>query len=202
MRRLTSVRNSPGALGFAVAGGQSERMGRDKALLPWRGTTLLDHALRRLRDACGDARILCGPEDRYREHGETLVDAVAGVGPLGGVCAALGRLPAGGHGLFLAVDLPHVPSALLSRLASLAVGFDAVVPMTGKGPEPLCAVYGQGCLGPILRRLDEGERKMTCFWPDVHVRVVGEAELAEFGEPARLFRNINTLEDFAAADEA
>ena len=196
---MTSARNITGGLGFAVAGGQSERMGRDKALLPWRGTTLLDHALMRLRDVCGEAHILCGPEDRYREHGETLVDAVAGVGPLGGVCAALEGLPAGGQGLFLAVDLPHVPPALLSRLLSLVPGFDAVVPMTGKGPEPLCAVYGRGCLGPILHRLDDGERKMTCFWPDVHVRLVGEAELAEFGETARLFRNINTPEDFAAA---
>ena len=198
---MTPVRNSPGAaLGFAVAGGQSERMGRDKALLPWRDTTLLDHALRRLREVCGDARILCGPQDRYREHGETLVDAVEGAGPLSGVCAALGRLPAGALGLFLAVDLPHVTPALLSRLVLLAPGFDAVVPMTGRGPEPLCAVYGQGCLGPILRRLDEGERKMTCFWPDVRVRVVGETELAEFGEPARLFRNINTPADLAAAE--
>jgi molybdopterin-guanine dinucleotide biosynthesis protein A len=175
-------------------------MGRDKALLPWRGTTLLDHTLRRLRDVCSEAWILCGPEDRYREHGQTLVDAVAGAGPLGGVGAALGRLPAGGLGLFLAVDLPHVPSALLWRLVSLAPGFDAVVPMTGKGPEPLCAVYGQGCLGPILRRLDAAERKMTCFWPDVRVRLVGEAELAGFGKPARLFWNINTPEDLAAAE--
>jgi molybdopterin-guanine dinucleotide biosynthesis protein A len=188
--------------GFVVAGGQSERMGRDKALLPWHGTTLLDHALRRLGDVCGETRILSGPEDRYREHGQTLVDVVAGAGPLGGVGAALGRLPAGGVGLFLAVDLPHVPSALLSRLVSLAPGFDAVAPMTGKGPEPLCAVYGRGCLGPILRRLDEGERKMTCFWPDVRVRLVGEAELAVFGEPARLFWNINTPEDLAAAEKA
>jgi molybdopterin-guanine dinucleotide biosynthesis protein A len=197
---LTSVRNPPGAIGFAVAGGQSERMGRDKALLPWRGVTLLEHTLRRLRETCGDARILSGPEVRYGEHGDTLVDVLAGAGPLGGVCAALEGLPAGAFGLFLAVDLPHVTSALLSRLVSLAPGFDAVVPMTGKGPEPLCAVYGRSCLGPILRRLDQGERKMTCFWPDVRVRVVGEAELAEFGAPARLFRNINTSDDFAGAD--
>jgi molybdopterin-guanine dinucleotide biosynthesis protein A len=50
------------AAGLVVAGGQSRRMGRDKAVLPWAGSTLLDVALERLRACCAPVGILCGPE--------------------------------------------------------------------------------------------------------------------------------------------
>jgi hypothetical protein len=40
---------------------------------------------------------------------------------------------------------------------------------------------------------------MTCFWPDVRVREVGPDELARFGDPEALFRNLNTAADYSAA---
>jgi molybdopterin-guanine dinucleotide biosynthesis protein A len=174
-------------------------MGRDKALLPWGAATLLDHALDRLRAVSPDVRILSGPEPRYGERGLPVVlDALAGAGPLAGVYAGLASAP-GRAGVFLAVDLPFVPPALLSRLLELARDFDAVVPVTADGAHPLCAVYGPGCLEPIRRRLAAGERKMTCFWPDVRVRQPGPAEIAAFGDPTALLRNVNAPEDYDAA---
>ena len=78
------------SVGFAVAGGKSARMGRDKALLPWRGTTLLDHALDRLRRTCPEVRILCGPEPRYGDRGVPVVlDAI----PDGGRLVTLEAVP-------------------------------------------------------------------------------------------------------------
>lgn len=185
--------------GFAVAGGRSLRMGSDKALLAWGASTLLDHTLARLRAVSSDVRILSGPESRYAERGfPVVVDALPDGGPLAGVCAGLAS--AAEHaGVFLAVDLPFVPVALLMRLLELAPGFDAVVPVTTDGAHPLCAVYGPGCLAPIRRRLAAGERKMTCFWPDVRVREAGPLELAPFGDPALLLRNVNTPEDYEGA---
>jgi molybdopterin-guanine dinucleotide biosynthesis protein A len=192
------VVQAPGLIAFVVAGGHSRRMGRDKALLPWGRSTLLDHALERLRQVTPDVRILSGPEPRYagrgfREHPDVVPDA----GALGGVYTGLGEV-GDGRGLFLAVDLPLVPVALLARLAELGAGADAVVPVSPGGPEPLCAVYGASCREPIRRRLAAGERKMTAFWPEVRVREVGVDELLAFGDPERLFRNLNRPEDYAA----
>lgn len=171
-------------------------MGRDKALLPWGRATLLDHALDRLHEVCGEVRILSGAESRYADRGVPVdVDGVRDGGPLAGVGAGLeqarGRLA-----LFLAVDLPFVPAGLLRRLAELLPGFDAVVPVTADGAHPLCAAYGPACLAPIRRRLAAGERKMTCFWPDVRVREVGPGELAALGDPDTMLRNLNTPEDY------
>jgi molybdopterin-guanine dinucleotide biosynthesis protein A len=170
-------------------------MGRDKALLPWGTGDLLGHAIGRLRGVTADVRILCGPERRYEDRGlPVAIDAVAGAGPLAGVLAGLGAAP-GRPGLFLAVDLPHVPVGLLAHLLERAGSGDAVVPVSLPGPEPLCAVYGPGCLEPIRRRVAAGDFKMTAFWPDVRVLEVGPAELARFGDPGEMFRNLNAPED-------
>jgi molybdenum cofactor guanylyltransferase len=180
---------------FVVAGGASRRMGRDKALLRWGDGDLLDHALARLAAAARDVRILCGPERRYLDRGVPVeTDPAAGLGPLAGVLAGL-TAAAGRPGLFLAVDLPRVPVALLARLAEEAEGRDAVVPVPPRGPEPLCAVYGPRCLEPIRRRVAAGDLRMTAFWPDVRVHEIGAAELAPFGDPDDLFRNLNTPAD-------
>ena len=182
--------------GFAVAGGRSQRMGSDKALLPWAGTTLLEHTLARLRDVCAEVCILSGVQIRYASYGVPAhADLVPDAGPLGGVHAGLRNLGVS-LGLFLGVDTPLVPSPLLRALVAAAAGFDAVVPVVGGRPEPLCAVYRGTCLAPVQRRLEAGERKMTSFWPDVRVRTMAEDELAIFGDPALMFRNLNTTEDY------
>ena len=183
-------------VGFAVAGGGSSRMGRDKALLPFEGIDLLGHALRRLAAVTGDVRILCGPEPRYGNRGRPLVtDLVRGDGPMGGVVAGLAAA-AGGSGLFLAVDLPDVPVALLGHLASLAPGWDAVVPSSASGLEPLCAVYAPACLEPARRLLAEGRKSVTGLVASVRARVVPASEIERFGDPDRLFRNLNAPSDF------
>jgi len=174
-------------------------MGRDKALLPWAGGTLLDAAVARLARVAAEVAILVGRSERYAGRPERRVaDVLGDAGALGGVysglCATERPL-----GLFLAVDLPFVPEALLRHLIGGADGVDAVVPVSPRGAEPLCAVYARSCRDPIRRRLDSGERRMSCFWPDVRVRQVGPDELRRFGDPGRLFQNLNTSADYDAA---
>lgn len=187
------------ATGYVLAGGHSTRMGRDKATLPWDGGTLLSHALDRLRLVCGAVAISSGAAPRYEDAGAPLVlDDPSGAGPLGGLAAVLAhaRTPLA---LVLAVDLPFVTPELLRFLLDSAGGADAVVPVTGDGPHPLCAVYRTSCLSPARKRLAAGEYKMTSFWPDVRVRQVGEGALTPFGEPAALLANLNSANDYEAA---
>ena len=173
-------------------------MGRDKALLPWGGSTLLDHAVSRLRAVCSEVRLLTGAEARYADRGLPIAtDVFTDAGPLGAVHAGLASLPAGRGALFLAVDLPWVVEGLLVALIEASGGHDAAVPVHAFGAEPLCAVYGPACLEPARRRLEAGERKMTSFWPDVRVRTFAEPEIARFGDPAALFRNVNSPSDWA-----
>lgn len=189
---------SAAATGFVVAGGRSRRMGRDKALLPWSGSTLLDLAVARLRTCCREVAILCGPQRRYEDRGVPVApDLVRGKGPIGALLTGLSRL-AGEPGVFLAVDLPNVPAPLLAHLLTLVPGHDVVVPVSARGPEPLCAVYSPACLEPVRSRIEAAELKMTGFWPAVRVREVPEDELRRYGDPSILFRNVNSPSDLTA----
>ncbi len=186
-------------VGFAVAGGRSRRMGRDKALLSWGDTDLLGHALARLSAVTDDVRILAGPEPRYSQRGVAVVtDPVTDRGPMAGLLAALEEAR-GRPALLLGVDLPLVPAELLARLLALAGDADAVVPVSHRGTEPLCAVYGAGCLEPVRRCLDREDLTMTAFWSGVRVQEVGPAQLSAFGDPDELFLNVNALEDYHRA---
>jgi molybdopterin-guanine dinucleotide biosynthesis protein A len=189
-------------VGFVVAGGRSLRMGRDKALLPWGETDLLEHALARLRLVTDDVRILSGPSPRYGGRGvPEVVDRIADAGPVAGLVAGLEE-SGGRPGLFVAVDLPFVPVPLLDRLAGLAESWDAVVPLSARGAEPLCAAYAPSCLEPIRRRVAAGEMRMTSFWPEVRVLELGPSDLTAFGDPEEFFRNVNTPADLRDASSA
>jgi molybdopterin-guanine dinucleotide biosynthesis protein A len=186
-------------VGFAVAGGRSRRMGRDKALLRWGETDLLGHAITRLRAVTEDVRILSGGEPRYSDRGVPVeVDPAPDLGPLGGLAAALDAA-SGDDVLLLGIDLPLIPSALLTRLVELVPGFDAAVPVSARGPEPLCAFYGAACQEPVRRRIASGDLRMTAFWTNVRVREVGPSELRAFGDPEELFLNVNAPADFERA---
>jgi molybdenum cofactor guanylyltransferase len=186
-------------VGFVVAGGRSLRMGRDKALLEWEGGTLLDHAIDRLRAVCGEVRILGGSARRYADRGLPVdVDEAPGEGPLAGLATALAAA-APRPALLLGIDMPFVTAALLARIRDDVTGWDAVVPQHDAGTEPLCAAYAPDCLGPVRGALAAGERRMTSFWPRVRVRLLFPADLASFGPPEQVFRNLNAPADYAAA---
>ncbi len=198
-RSRTRTRAAGNRVGFAVAGGESRRMGRDKALLGWADTDLLGHALARLAAVTGDVRILAGSRPRYLDRGLPVhLDPRPGEGPLGGLLAALEAID-GRIGLLLAVDLPFVPIALLSRLLDAAHEADAVVPLSTRGPEPLCAAYGAACLPAIRACVRRGDLRMTSFWPEIRLRTLGADALADLGDPDALFRNLNTPEDYTRA---
>ncbi len=196
-------------VGFALAGGESRRMGCEKALLPWGGGDLLDHALERLSAVSSEVRILAGRKPRFLERGvpvdtdpvaigQGVPDAPLGEGPLAGLLAAL--TSAAGHAaLVLAIDLPLVPRALLSRLVERLSDFDAVVPVSSRGPEPLCALYGPGCLDPVRRARARDDLRTTAFWPEVRVLQLPPDDFADLGDPEALFLNVNAPEDYESA---
>ncbi len=177
--------------GFVLVGGTSSRMGQDKALLPFRGTTLAGYAAQLVEDAAGSATLVGDPR-LYGPLGYPVIqDTMPGAGPLGGIATALGASPADWN-LIVACDMPGLTAKLLRALIEQAesdVG-DCLVPHGASGcPEPLCAVYHRRCFGVIARALQCGVRKVTDGLAGL--RVV-EPSL----EASGLFVNINTPQDW------
>lgn len=188
-----------------LAGGQATRFGgAPKGLATIGDRRLIDRVADALRAASDD--LLLVANDPAAADWLPGVDACGdlrpGLGALGGVHAALHHARA--TVLVLAWDMPWVPATLLHRLRSLGTDVDAALPWSPgpRGLEPLCAWYSPACLPAIERRLDEGERQMVGLLSEVRHVILPEAEVRAFGDPARMFANINTADDLARADRA
>jgi molybdopterin-guanine dinucleotide biosynthesis protein A len=128
-------------------------------------------------------------------------DVREGLGSLGGIHSAL--VHAGTGVLVVAWDMPFVPAGLLRELRREGEGADAAVPESDsrRGVEPLCAYYAPSCMSAIERRLDAGDRRVVAFYDDVEVRRLPAARVARWGDPARLFLNVNTPDDLSLAEQ-
>ncbi len=106
------------AAGFVLAGGQSSRMGSDKALLPFAGRPLIAHALSILEEA-GLHAMIAGANtasgSSLAVFAPVVDDLDPGLGPLAGVCAAL-RSTSARYAVFLPIDLPLLPGSLPAYL--------------------------------------------------------------------------------------
>lgn len=111
--------------GFVLAGGESRRMGRDKALVDFAGEPLIARALKILRQAGLEARI-AGARAKLEHFAPVIEDAEPGRGPLAGVCAAL-TASAESRAVFLPADLPLLPSSLIKHLVHRAATTGAIV---------------------------------------------------------------------------
>ncbi|MBC7894935.1 MAG: molybdenum cofactor guanylyltransferase [Cytophagaceae bacterium] len=190
-------------VGVILAGGRASRFGGSpKGLGVVGGHRVIDRVAGALRGACDDLLLIANdPSASTWLPGVAVhADLRPGHGAMGGLHAALHH--AGTSVLVVAWDMPWVPGALLQRLRSLGTGADAALPWSPgpRGIEPLCAWYAHACLPAVTRRLDAGEREMVGLYSDVRTRILPEADVRAFGDPAHLFLNINTPEELARAD--
>ena len=212
--------------GHVLAGGQSSRMGREKALLELGGKPLIEHAVRKLRRVCGDVAILSSNPALAR-YAPPVPDLHAGCGPMGGMEAALSHT-AHQWNLFLPVDVPFLPAAFLAawldRLPEAEASGVRVWIFTVEGvAQPTVALLhrevrpfltealesGQFKLLPVLERAafalgerDSGEPgaglRKEPHW-EASAIGVGLTEAQRRGREL-WFANLNTPEEFAQAE--
>jgi len=182
------------------AGGQSKRLPGDKALITLAGRPLIEHVLRRVESLADELLITTNHPENYDFLGIRLVsDPNPGEGTLAGLQTAL-RSASFDTVLVVACDMPFVQPNILMHMVDLAAGVDVVVPRRGEYYEPMQAVYARRCLPAIGKALEEGEKRVVSFFPEVHVRTL-EAEVLNRLDPAgRSFFNVNTQEDLAEAE--
>lgn len=138
-------------------------MGQDKALLPYKGTVLVERIAREVAAAAGSATLV-GAHEGYGSLGlPSIGDRRTGCGPLGGLEASLAATSADWN-LVVACDMPNVSAGILKLLLQRAeeAGVDCLMPVSGSGRcEPLCAVWHRRCLPAVEAALAAGVRKMT-----------------------------------------
>jgi molybdopterin-guanine dinucleotide biosynthesis protein A len=177
--------------------------GASKGLLEIRGRRILDRLVEEAVAAFGtDPLLVANAADaaRWRPGLSPVADLIPGAGSLGGLYTAVVAGPA--PVVCVAWDMPFVRAPLLRRLAEGLEAVDAFLPASDgrRGIEPLCAGYGPGCVGPMRDAIARGDYRAIAFHPAVTVGILSLEEVARFGPPERLFFNVNTAEDLAAAE--
>jgi molybdenum cofactor guanylyltransferase len=188
--------------GFILVGGQSRRMGADKAGLKLGGRSFVERVAEALAAVARRVRVV-GVRDETEMDALTVVtDVYPEWGALGGLHGALMACRAPWAAV-VACDLPFVTGELFVRLASLREDFDAVVPVQLDGRlQPLCALYRrEACATRAEELILRGERRPRVLLQSIGARLVAPLELADLDGSSHFFNNLNTPEDYAQARE-
>jgi len=192
-------------LSIAVqAGGQSSRMGEDKALKTFLGRPLIQRVIERLTIIADEIIVTTNrPDDYAFLNLHLLPDIKPDRGALGGLYTAIASATYPIVAV-VACDMPFASSKLIETMSKLLVEeeADVVIAKSDEGYEPLHAIYRRDtCLPAIESAIAADQWKVIAWFPQVKVRVLTPEEI-KLSDPAGLaFWNVNTPEEFAKAEE-
>ncbi len=149
-------------------------MGRPKALLPYRGTTLVEFVAERVREAAGSVALLGDPLQFSQLGLPVFGDTIPGCGPAGGILTAL-QVTGTDWNLIVACDMPGISAEALRELlqhAEKASTHCVAAASPGGQPEPLCAVYHRSCAPAIAQAIRDKRLKMRGLVEEIGVTTV------------------------------
>lgn len=194
---------STGAL--VLCGGQSRRMGRSKAWLPFGPEALLQRVVRLVGRSAGPIVVVAACDQELPtlpDEVRVVHDEVANRGPLQGLAAGLSALPGSVDVIYAtATDGPFLAPAWISRLRALIADADMVVPHGGNGRRhPLAALYRRDTILPIVHfLLAANDLRLHALFDSARARMVPTDELRDVDPDLKTLHNLNTPEDYRAA---
>ncbi|WP_280113243.1 molybdenum cofactor guanylyltransferase [Mycolicibacterium septicum] len=175
-----------------LAGGASRRMGRDKATLPFDGSTMVEHVVAAVSRRCSPVFVIAAPGQPLPAlSAEVLRDEVRGVGPLVATGRGLRAVAEAGldRAFVCAVDMPYLSSELIDTLLASAERSpaDIVLPWDGRD-HYLAGIYRSALAGRIADLVRDGRRSMRALAESVDTQRIVMA-------PQRALTNVNTAAD-------
>jgi molybdenum cofactor guanylyltransferase len=187
------------------AGGQSSRMGEDKALKPFLGKPLIERVIERMSPIADEMIVTTNrPADYVFLKDVRLVpDLKPGRGALGGLYTAVASA-ASPFVAVVACDMPFASQNFFESAGRFIVEEDAdvVIAKMDEGYEPFHALYRrETCLPAIESAIDADQWKVIAWFPQVKVRTLSPDEVKAL-DPSRLcFWNVNTPQEFLQAEQ-
>lgn len=182
--------------GIVLAGGESRRMGSDKAFLKVGGKPMIEHVMASLRKIARHIIIVTNKPECFSHYDAELTrDAWEGRGSLIGLYSGL--LNSRDDCNFVAAcDMPFMNPKLMEYMSGLIHDEDAVMPRIGPFVEPLHAVYRRTLLPVIADHLRRDQRRIRDIFAGQRVRYLTEDEIDRFDPTHRSFLNVNTREEY------
>ena len=184
------------------AGGQSSRMGEDKALKFFLGRPLIQRVIDRMKPIADELIVTTNRPAEYEFLGLRLVpDLKPGRGALGGLYTAIASATSPLVAV-VACDMPFASPMLFEGALRLMVEEEAdiVIAKKDENYEPLHALYRrETCLPAIESAIDADQWKVISWFPQVKVRTLTPDEVKSFDPSGLCFWNLNTPEEFIEA---
>jgi molybdopterin-guanine dinucleotide biosynthesis protein A len=189
--------------GIVLCGGQSSRMGRAKAWLPFGDELMLQRVVRILGMVVQPIVVVAAPGQEVPALSTDVLlvrDEEKGHGPLQGLAAGLAALEGRADAAYLSsCDVPFLRPVFVRRLIELLGDRTICVPRVGDYHHPLAAVYRVGVLAVVLRLLGAQRLRPVFLFDEVPTRIVEAQELQDVDPTFESLRNLNTPEDYTAA---
>lgn len=181
-----------------LAGGESRRMGQDKASLWLGGQTLLEHVIGTVQPLFAEV-LVSVREPRADCTLPQVCDDPQHAGPLAGLAAGLAHSQAAWV-FVVACDMPLISSQLIEFIGKFRDGCDAVVPVVQGFSQPMLAFYRVSILSE-LRALQagSGKKSMAALLAKLNVRYVHESEI-QVADLHRFF-DLDTPQDVASLSQ-
>ena len=181
--------------GVILAGGESTRMGKNKAFIEINGKRIIDRTVSLFREIFDDVLLVTNtPLDYIELKVRIATDLVPGKGSLGGIYTGL-FFSFSPKVFFVGCDMPFLDRRVIQYFLSLAQTADIVVQKTKDHWQPLHAIYPRTLLKPIERLLQQGELTIFKAYQGLRVREVTGEELKPFDPDLHTLSNINTPEE-------
>jgi len=183
-----------------LTGGESKRMGSDKAMVELAGKPMAAHIVEMIDPLFSD--ILISVRE-YRtdvtlpqikdDYAGSSCPASKGRGPMLGIKSALEA--AQSDWIFvIACDMPFVSTALIQELASHRAENDAVLTYVSDRPQPLFGFYAKSALPLMQARIAEGQRSMMRLIDKLDVCLLSEAQVKKINPQLRSLMSLDSIE--------
>jgi molybdenum cofactor guanylyltransferase len=180
--------------GIILVGGKSRRMGQDKALLSVQGKTLVERALEPFQQTFAQVLLIGDRPERFAAYHLPVIPDLYPGSSLGGLYTGLFHASTE-HIFVTSCDLPFPNLAILHYLCCLKDSYDAVIPCSSQGTEPLFACYRKSCLDTMRDRLEQQRFSISAVCSSLHTRQVPYQDIAPFDPAGTAFLNLNKPED-------
>ena len=180
-----------------LAGGDSQRMGRDKAMLALSGRPLIETVIDNLQSMFA-VTLLSVRTPRPEISLPQVCDSQADGGPLTGLVTALEQITTR-WAFVVACDMPFISPALIKLLAQYRAQQDAIVPVVQGRLQPLAAFYSASCMASMRASLSLGDKSLRTAISRLDVHYVDEAEIRLVDPQLRSFFDLDTPQDLLVA---
>lgn len=178
--------------GVILAGGKSERMGTDKALVLYKGRKLIDYSIEFLKTFTDNILISSNGLNNALSGFEVIPDAINNIGPIGGLYTVLKYIKT--RRIFVVpCDMPYFSLELAKQMFNIEDKYDCIIPKMPDGKlHPLFAIYSCSVLPLIEKSIHDKNYKLQSIIEQSNAYyILPDKNIID----ENLFRNINTPDD-------